>query len=819
MNFMGSVIQDLRYALRALRKNPGFTAVAVFTLALGIGANTAIYSVIDGVLLHPIPFPDSDRLVALYQTSLQVGDRNAVSYPNLLDWQRDTHMFEAIAGWRSDLFALTGHGQPENLMGGMVSADFFSVLRVQPLLGRTFTREEDQLHAPGVVLLGEDFWRRRFAADPRMIGQDLTLNGRDYAVIGVVPSSVRLQRVNDSFLNDVFFPIGQYDDKLFYDRGVGNGTTGLGRLKAGVTLAEAQAEMDTIMKDLANAYPKNRGKGVRLIPLRENVVGNLEPAIFALGGAVGFVLLIACTNVANLALARSTGRSQEFGVRIALGAGRSRLIRQLLTESAFLSISGGAVGVLLASWSTDAALSVLPSALPAISRVEINSRVLLFAFAVSVVTGILFGLVPAVKAAGSDLHDMLKQGGRGAVTGRHHTQSVLIVAEVALTLVLLVGAGLMIRSLGRLWSVNPGFDPQGILTFYTSLSPERASSPEKVRAALREINDRLAALPGVESASVDIGALPFTGSTTMDFSSEDDPKPLTYQREAIFYAVGPDHFKTMRIPLVRGRSFTRQDDAKSPPVVIIDEELARSVFPGQNPIGKHIDTGFLSDKPAEIVGVSGHVKHSGLDSDATTLVRSQFYTPYMQLPDSVMPLAANGITAIVRSHVAPAVLLDSIRKELEEFDNGRAIHSERLMTDIIAASLASRRFSLIILGAFAATALVLSVVGIYGVVSYFVSRRTREIGLRMALGAKQEDIFYAVLGNGGKLAGIGVLLGLLASVALTRLMSSLLFNLSPTDPVTFGVSTAVLLTSALLACYLPARRAVRVDPMAALREE
>jgi predicted permease len=820
MKFLGSIILDLRYALRTLRNSPSFTIVAALTLALGIGANTAIYSVIDGVLLHPIPFPESGRLVSIYQTSLQEGDRNAVAYPNLLDWQHDARAFEAIAGWRGDLFALTGRGQPEQLMGMMVSADFFSVLRVQPLLGRTFTRDEDRLRAPGVLLLGEDFWRRKFASDSRVIGQNFTLNGRDYAVIGVVPASIRLQRINGSFLNDVFVPIGQYDDKLFYDRGVGNSTIGLARLKSGVTVAQAQAEMNAIMMNLGKAYPdKNRGKGARVIPLKQDLVGDFESTILALAAAVGFVLLIACTNVANLALARSTGRTREFAVRIAIGAGRNRLMRQLLTESALLSILGGAVGLLLVNWSTDAALAVLPSALPAIARVEINTRVLLFTFVVSVLTGILFGLAPAVRAARSEPNDMLKQGGRGAVIGRHRTQSVLIVGEVTLTLVLLIGSGLMIRSLARLWNVNPGFDAHDVLTFYTSLSPERASTPARVRAALREINDRLSIVAGVESASVQIGTLPFTGSTTMDFSSENDPKPSTYDREALFYAVGPDHFKTMRIPLLSGRPFNRHDDENGAPAVIVDEELARSVFPGENPIGKHLDIGFLYNKPAEIVGLVGHLKHSGLDSDATTGVRSQIYASYMQLPDSVMPLAANGITAIVRSKTPQAVLLNSIRKELTAFDSGRAIHNERMMIDIIAASLAERRFSLILLGAFGLSALILSIVGVYGVLSYFVSQRTREIGLRVALGAKPEDIFYAVIGDGGRLAAIGVTAGLIASFTLTRFISSLLFNVSPTDLVSFAIPAAVLGVAVLLACYVPARRALRIDPIAALRAE
>jgi len=815
-----NTIQDVRFALRTLANKPGFTCLAVLTLALGIGANTAIYSVIDGVLLHPIPFSEPERLVALYQKT-HSSQKNAVSYPNLLDWQHQSQTFEAIAGVRDDGFTLTTHGQPEPVMGLMVSSNFFSVLRVQPLLGRTFTREEDQRGAQPVALLGEEFWKRRFSADPQIIGQTLMLDGREYAIIGIVPAIVRMEWSHDSFFNDVFTPIGQYDDPLFYNRGTGNETAGLGRLKPGVTLAQAQAEMKTIMTNLATAYPdEDANTEANLISFKQDAVGDLQPTLLALWAAVGFVLLIACANVANLTLARSESRTQEFAVRMALGAGRGRLIRQLLTESAVLSIGAGVVGLLIASWTTDAAVAGLPSVLPAISHIDINGRVLLFAFGVSALTGVLFGVAPAVRASGMSLQQSLKQGGRGAIRGRYHLQHALIIAEVALTLVLLVGAGLMIRSLQKLWNVSPGFNPEGVLTFYTGVSGPHASSPDAIRAALREVNDRLAGLPGVEWASLEIGGLPFLGNTTVGFLSEDDPQTSKRRdmRIAHFYAVGPDHFAAMGIPLLRGRSFTRQDTANSPLVVIVDEELARQVFPGQDAIGKHIrDT--LSDRPAEIIGIAGHVKHSGLDSDATSAERAEFYFSYMQLPDNILPLVAKAFAGIVRSKTAPTTVMSSIRKELAAFDNGRAVNGEKLMTDAIAASLAKRRFSLIVLGAFAAAALVLSIIGVYGVVSYFVSHRTNEIGLRIALGAQERNIFLGVLGEGGKLGAIGIALGLAGSAALTRLMASMLFGIGATDLITFASAAMLLFALTLLACYIPARRAMRIDPMAALRCE
>jgi predicted permease len=739
----------------------------------------------------------------------------------LVDWQRQTHTFEAIAGWRNDLFTLTGRGPAEQLMGEMVSADFFSVLRVQPLLGRPFRHDEDQPGGRPVALLGEGFWARRFAADPQIVGQVLTLNGRNYSVIGVVPASVRLQQVNGSFLNDVFLPIAQNDDTLFFERGVNNGTLGLGRLKPGVSVAQARAEMQTIASHLATAYPDaNNGTGVNIVPFKDDVVGDLQPLLLALAGAVGFVLLIACTNVASLMLARSTGRAQEFALRVAIGASRGRIIRQLLTESVLLSCAGGVIGVAIAACGTRAALEVLPSALPAISHVVINAGVLVFAVGLSLLTGILFALIPAIKATGSNMQDTLKQGGRNAPAGRHRTQRVFIVAEIALTLILLVGAGLMIRSLARLWSVNPGFEPQHLLTFYTGLSSERASSPEKVRAGLREIDDRLAALPGVEAASLSVGALPFSGNTSLGFWREDEPRPRTVGdlREAVFAAVGPQHFRTMHISLLRGRTFTRQDDAESLPVVVIDEELARSVFHGQDPLGKHIRFNAFV-RTFEVIGVVGHVKHAGLDTDATASVRAQIYIPYMQLPDNLTRMAATVAAALVRSTVAPASLVSAIRQELGTFDSTRAIHTERMMTDVIAASLASRRFTIVVLGTFAGVALLLSIVGIYGVVSYLVGQRTHEIGVRMALGAQPADIRLAVLGEGGTLAAIGIASGVTVSLGVTRLLQNLLFGVSATDPLTFGSVSVLLLVVTLGACYLPARRAMRVNPMVALRNE
>lgn len=821
---MNNFWRDLRYAIRTLRQSPGFTCAALLTLALGIGANTAIYTVVDGVLLHPVPFPEADRLVSMYQKTAGT-DRNSVPYLNLLDWRRQAKSFETIAGMRDDGFTLTGRGDPEQLMGLMVSQNFLPILGIQPLIGRNFTPDEDQKKGQHVVMIGEGFWRRRFAADKSVLGQTLTLNGMDYKIIGVVPAAIRMERAFNSFFNDVFTPIGQYETFNFYSHGVGNGTLGLGRLKRGVTLAEARAEMDTIMSGLAAQYPGEvAGEYAEIFPFLDEVVGSVRPTLLALAAAVGFVLLIACTNVANLALARSMKRSEEFGIRMALGAGKSRIIRLLLTESMLLSIGGGIIGVLFASWATRAAIAVLPAVLPSLSDVQLNNRVLLFTFAVSAAAGVLFGFLPALKAVEFGLHETLKQSGRGTVKGRHRSQRALIVAEIALTLVLLVGAGLMIRSLEKVWNVNPGLNPEGLLTFYTGISKERASTPEEIRAGFRNLQARLAAVPGVQAVSIQIGGLPFVSGngTSIAFRAENEPRPARQgdMHIARFYAVGPDHFKTMGIRVLQGRGFTSQDTEKSPPVTVIDEDLAHTVFPGQNPIGKHILLTLDKEpKPIEIVGVAEHVKHAGLDADASAKLRMEYYFPVAQMPDEILPLFAPSVACLVRTKTAPATLLPSLRRELAAFDSGSPLHSEQLMTDAIAATLAPRRFSLIVLGAFGFMALVLSIIGTYGVISYSVGQRIDEIGLRMALGARPRDIVLGVLQEGGKLAAIGVVVGLLGAAALTRIMSTLLFAVSPTDAFTYVSMASLLFALTLIACYIPAHRAIHIDPMAALRCE
>jgi predicted permease len=819
MPIFDELVQDLRYAIRALQKSPTFAATAILTLALGIGANTAIFSIVDGALLHPIPFPDPDRLVALYSTSAY-SNRNAISYLNFLDWQRQNRTFEELAAWRTDTFTLTGRGQAEHLVGVMVSANLFSTLRVPPLFGRTFRPDDDQRGAAPMAMIGEGLWVRRFGRDPQIVGQSLTLNGRDYTVIGVVPSMVRLDRAGaSSFANDVFLPLGLYSDPLFLMRGADAGTRGLARLRSGISVSLAKADMDVVATRLARAYPEsNRGVGVNVITLKEDVIGDVRRVLWILLGAVGFVLLIACANVANLALARSLGRSQEFAVRSALGAGRVRLVRQLLTENLLLAAAGGTLGIGLAGWITRAALDLLPSALPVMSQVDLNARVLMSALVVSVATGLLFGLPPALSASRPNVDEQLRMRGRG-VTAQSRAQRLLVIGQVALTLVLLVGAGLMVRSLVYLLTGSLGFDPQGVVMALTGLPAERRSRPDIVRAAVSDLNDRLAAIPGVNAASVQVGSLPFTGNTTLGFWRENQPRPTTpgEMREALYYVVGPDYFRTMRIPLLRGRGFTRQDDVHHPFIVIVDQELALSVFGSLDVVGQRIQNGF--EQTLEVVGVVGHVAHRGLDNDATAQVRSQMYVPYSQLPDSAATLFANELSAVVRSSAAPEKLFTSIRGAVTAFDPNAATHDERTMNDAITASMDRRRFSLVVLGMFAVTALFLSAIGIYGVVAYAVTRRTRDIGIRVALGASRRNILHGLLGESGQMALSGTLLGLLVSIGLSRLIATFLFRVSTIDPLTFGGMALLLLLVTLAASFIPAWRATNVDPLVALRAE
>ncbi len=810
------ILRDIRYAARALRRVPGFTAAAVITLALGIGANAAVFSVVDGVLLNPLPFREPSRLVALYSSSA-LEPKASISYLNFLDWQQNARSFAALAVWRQHLFVSTDRRPAEQLFGLMVSANFLRMLAVEPLAGRMFTADEDRLGGAPVVVLGESFWERRFARDPGVIGQTLSLGGQRYTVVGIAPRSVQLVGADVSRLHDIVVPIGQYADPIFRERGAGLGSHGLARLADGVTLPQAQAEMNAIARAQARDYPDaNADKGIQVLRFADDVAGDVRPTLLALFAAVGFVLLVACANVANLLLARNSSRSREIAVRLALGGSRARLLRQLLAEGLLLSTIGGIAGVALAAWGTRVALQILPDALPAISSVGLNLRVLGFAFAASIATGAIVAVVPAWKETSGLVLEGLR-GGRGVTTTHHRTLRAIIVGQVALTLMLLLGAGLMIRSLSQVWNVAPGFDPDRVLTFFTALTGERAASADRVRAALDDLSDRLAAIPGVEKAGIVVGPLPMRGKITLSFWRADRPQPKN-SPETVFSAVGPDYLAAMRIPLRRGRFLERGDIAERPRVAVVDEVFVRETFPGEDPIGKRVEfDGFQGG--AEIVGVVGHITHTGLDKDATEPVRAQLYVPYAQLPDNLATIFAGVIGVVARARVQSPDVIAAIRTDLSAFSGDQVVHTEAWMRDLLSESIANRRFSLAVLGAFAVVALILAVVGVYGTVSYLVRQRTHEIGLRAALGGRPRDLLWMVLSEGGRLGALGVAAGIAGSFATTNLLAALLFGVSATDPATFAAVSIVLLGAVLIACYVPARRAARIDPMTALRAE
>jgi len=817
---MGALVQDIRYGIRMLTKNPGYTLIAVLTLALGIGANTALFSVVNCVILNPLPFPQPDQLVMLYENS-PAFDKSSISYPNLKDWQQTNSTFAEIAGYRSDNFSVTGSGEAERVRVGMVSANFFPILGVRPLLGRSFGPDDDRRSAAPVTLISAGLWQRKFGSVPDIVGKHMTMNGKDYTVIGVIPASFHLQTNNFDTAKDVYIPLGQFSDPSFQDRGVHEGMDAIGRLKREVSLAEARVDMDQIARNLAATYPnEDKNAGVTVVPLKEDIVHDVQLFLWVLLGAVGFVLLIACVNVANLQLARSTGRTREFAIRAALGASQGRVIRQLLTESLLVGLAGGATGWFLATWGTQAAIRVLPETLPRAEEVRLDAHVLMFTLAVSILAGIVFGLAPALKTSRPNLQDTLKESGRGGSGAKHRALGVFVVIEMAMALVLLTGAGLMIRSLAALWSVNPGFNPHKVLVFDVSLSPSLGVNASTARSAIRQLGERIEEVPGVQVAAATWGAIPMTGDDEMPFWVEGKPKPANQadMEQTLFYMVQPGYLKAMGIRLDRGRFLTAEDSEHSAEVAVIDEDFARKYFPGEEPLGKRIHIAGLDMEP-EIIGVVGHVKHWGLDSEADNqTIQAQTYVPLMQIPDKFWsgPPQAK---VVVRSSGSPATVAGGVREAIEKLNSQNVMFETSTMDTIISESLAARRFSMTLLSVFAAIALLLSSIGIYGVISYVVGQRTHEIGIRLALGAQRQDVLRLMLGEGMRMAITGVIVGVCAALALTHLMVKMLFGVSATDPLTFAGVAIVLSSVALAACYIPARRAMRVDPMVALRYE
>lgn len=812
---MSNFWQDIRFAIRVLVHNRGFAAVAILTLAIGIGANTALFSVVNGVLLNPLPFPEPDRLYAIYAKTATFA-QGSISYPNFEDWQRQNHSFAFLGGFRSDDYNLTGSGEPERLHAHMVSADFFPAYGINPTIGRAFRRDEDQIGAEPVAMLGDGLWKRKFASSPEVVGKSITLNGRSHTIVGVAQS-----RIPGLSVSDVYVPIGQWADPSFRDRHIGMGTNAIGRLKPGVTEAQAQADLDAVARDLAAAYPDaNKGTGIAMVPLKTDVVGGARGTLLVLLGAVAFVLLIACANVSNLLLARSTGRTREFAIRLSLGASPWRVIGQLLTESVILGIAGGALGLALAKAAMVLILKGLADAVPRTDEIALDSRVLLFTAGISILAGIVFGLAPALRMLRPRLSETLREGGRGSTGARHYAQSVFIVLQVAMALVLLVGAGLMIRSLAALWAIDPGFDPRQVLTFATSVTSDPKATPDMLRARYRETERQLRSVPGVESVAMIGGSLPMTGDSEVPFWPEGETPPANQNDMtfALFYLVTPQYPQALRIPIQRGRFLSDRDDERSPVTAVIDASFASKYFPGVDPVGKRINIGLLEMK-AEIVGVVGHVEHWGLGDKKHETLQAQLYLSVWQVPDRFWSLLSSGSGYVARTTAAPLGVMGGIREAAAKADPSSVVYGARPMEEVVANSIATQRLAMIMLSIFSAVALLLSAIGIYGVISYVTGQRTQEIGIRVALGASGGDVLRMVIGEGMRITVVGVAVGLAAALALTRLLATLIYGVGAWDPVTF-VGVALLLTSvALFACYIPARRATRVDPMIALRYE
>jgi putative ABC transport system permease protein len=787
-----------------LLKNPGFAAIAVIALALGIGANTAIFSVVNTILLRSLPYDDPDRLMVVKENKLPQFPEFSVSPGNFLDWQKQNGSFEKLAAVQGSSYNLvTGDAEPERLDGARVSAGLFEMLGVKPVQGRTFLEEEDQPGHQNVVVLSSNLWKRRFGSDSNIIGQSITMSAASYTIIGIMPTSFQFPDRDIDLWTPIAFTAAQAQQHGSHYVLV------IGRLKPGVTTEQARTEMSAIAARLAEQYPNsNAGWSTIVVPMQEFEVRDIKPALLVLLGAVALVLLIACANVANLLLARSTARQKEIAIRTALGASRSRVVRQLLTESVLLAVVGGGAGLLLAAWGTRSLLALAPEDLPRVKDVALDGRVLGFTLLVTLITGIVFGLVPALQASRPNLNETLKEGGRGTTGGHHRVRSSLVITEVALALVLLVGAGLLIRSFIRLQQVNPGFNTKNAMSANVALPGRKYPNSDQYLSFFTQLIEKIGALPGV----VAVGAsqsLPIQGDYIVGFTIQGrPPNPPGEDKSTNYYAVTPDYFKAMGIPLLRGRLFTEQDSRNAPRVAVINETMARTYFSDEDPIGKGINLSQGQEGFREIVGIVGDVKQYGLAQPSTL----QTYEPYLQMPFS-------GVTLVVRTEGNPTALSGPIRSEVFALDKEQPVSRIRTLNQIVSGSVQQQRFTMLLLGVFAAVALILAAVGLYGVMNYAVTQRTHEIGIRMALGANTGNVLRLVVGHGMLLALIGVAIGLGGAFAFTRLMSKLLFAVSTTDSVTFAGISVLLTGVALVACLVPARRATKVDPMVALRHE
>ena len=804
---MKTLWQDMRYGLRTLLAKPGFTLVAVVTLALGIGATSTIFSFVNGILLRPLPYQDSERLVLIDETAVKRGMSSAgVSFPNFVDWREQNGVFAGVAAYDDRSFALTGGGgEPEQLSGGIVSANTFELLGVRPMLGRTFRSDEDGPDQSDVVILSHGLWERRYGANSSVVGQTIVVNNRAREVVGVMPLGFKFPETAE-----LWIPLTpEVKGWTRNDHGI----SAVGRLKPGMSLEQAQADMSAVARRIEEQNPvTNEGMGVNLIPLRDGLVGGYRKALLLLLGVVGLVLAVACANVANLLLARASARQRELAVRAALGASRWRVFRQLLTESLLLGVTGGALGLLLAMWGLDLLLAAIPIDLPFWMKFTLDWRVLGFAAGTALLTSLIFGVAPALQASRVDINETLKEGGRGgAGASRHRLRRALVIVEVALSLILLISAGLMMRSFLRLQQVNPGLNAENVLTLRVSLPNAKYDVPEKRQDFFKQLLERTRALPGVQSAGA-ISYLPLSGGGWgRSITIEDHPVVSVGQAPSINHCViTPDYFRAMGITLLTGRDFTEADSRDAAKVTIIDERLAREYWPNESPLGKRVRFGPPEDNEPwhTIVGVVGEVKHESLNLTQ----RKSVYLPHAQV-------SIGGMALVVRTRANPESLAAAVRSQVKELDPNQPVTAVSTMSEVVSRSVWQPRLYAILFGVFAAVALLLASVGIYGVMSYAVTQRTHEIGIRMALGAQRGDVLRLVIGQGMWLALVGIGIGVLASLGLTRLMQSLLFGVGATDPGTFAGVAALLTAAALIACYIPARRATKVDPMIALRYE